>query len=55
MQTNRLTTCLRLYYNKDTGEPIAYSMEELEGDFIIITKEQYAEGRYLMLLFKTKR
>ena len=24
----------RLYYNKRTGEPIAYSMEELEGDYV---------------------
>jgi len=35
----------KLYYNKDSGKPIAYSMEELEGDFIIITKEQYAESK----------
>ena len=30
----------RLYYNKDTGIPISYSMEEQKGDFIEITKEQ---------------
>lgn len=36
----------RLYYNKDTGIPIAYSMEEQKGDFIEITKEQYTVGRY---------
>jgi hypothetical protein len=36
----------RLYYNKETGEPIAYSMEELEGDYITVTKEQYHQGRY---------
>jgi hypothetical protein len=36
----------RLYYNKETGEPIAYSMEELEGDYITVTKEQYHLGRY---------
>ena len=36
----------RLYYNKDTGEPIAYSMEELKGDFVTVTKEQYTVGRY---------
>ena len=36
----------RLYYNKRTGEPIAYSMEELEGDYVEVSKEQYHEGRY---------
>ncbi len=36
----------RLYYNKETGEPITYSMEELEGDYIDITKLEYAECRY---------
>ena len=36
----------RLYYNKETGEPIAYSMEELKGDFVTVTKEQYTAGRY---------
>lgn len=32
----------RLYYNKTTGEPISYSMEDLSGDFIEITKEEFA-------------
>jgi hypothetical protein len=36
----------RLYYNKDTGEPIEYSNEKLSGDYIIVTKEQYAAGRH---------
>lgn len=36
----------RLYYNKETGDPIAYSMEQLEGDYITVTKEQYTEGRH---------
>jgi len=36
----------RLYYNKDTGEPIEYSMEKLSGDYITVTKEQYAAGRH---------
>jgi len=36
----------RLYYNNDTGEPITYSMEELKGDFVTVTKQQYTEGRY---------
>ena len=36
----------RLTSNTDTGEPIAYSMEELKGDFVTVTKEQYTVGRY---------
>lgn len=36
----------RLYYNKETGEPIAYTMEELEGDYVTVSKEQYHLGRY---------
>ena len=36
----------RLYYNKDTGEPIAYSMEELNGEFVEVSQEQYHQGRY---------
>tara|TARA_R110000803_G_scaffold9968_3_gene30982 strand:+ start:483 stop:836 length:354 start_codon:yes stop_codon:yes gene_type:complete len=37
----------RLYYNKETGEPLFYSMEgHPEGSFIVVTKEQYAEGRH---------
>lgn len=36
----------RLYYDKATGEPIFYTMEDEDGDYIVITKEQYAEGRY---------
>ena len=36
----------RLYYNKETNKPIAYSMEELEGDFVEVSKEQYHQGRY---------
>ena len=36
----------RLYYNKETGKPLQYSTEDLEGDYIVITKQQYAERRY---------
>lgn len=32
----------RLYYDKETGKPVAYSMEELDGDYIEITAEQFA-------------
>jgi len=43
---NKVDFEYRLYYNKQTGEPIAYTMEELEGDYIKVTHKQYAEGRY---------
>ena len=36
----------RLYYNKATGEPLFYTMENEEGDYIRVTKEQFAECRY---------
>lgn len=37
----------RLYYNKQNGDPLFYSMEDNEsGDFIVVTHEQYTEGRY---------
>lgn len=35
----------RLYYDSD-GRVTCYSMQELEGNYITVTKEQYAEGRY---------
>ena len=44
----------RLYYNKETGEPIEYSMESLEGDYIEVTKEQYAEGRHDVIIRNNK-
>lgn len=44
----------RLYYNKETGKPIEYSMETPEGDYIIVTKEQYAEGRHDVIIRNNK-
>lgn len=44
----------RLYYNKETGEPIAYTMEELDGDYITITSEEYAQGRYDIIVKDNK-
>ena len=35
-----------LYYDKATGEPLFYTMEKEEGDFIRISKEAFAECRY---------
>ena len=37
----------RLYYNKETCEPLYYTMEDKsQGDYIVVSKEQYTEGRY---------
>lgn len=34
----------RLYYD-DKGDAICYTCEELEGTYIVITAQEYAEGR----------
>lgn len=34
----------RLYYNKDDGTPLFYSMDDVEGDYIIVDKETYVES-----------
>ena len=36
----------KLYYNKDTGTPIEYTTETLEGSYVVVTKQQYTEGRH---------
>lgn len=35
----------RVYYGDD-GKIVCYTMEDLPGNYIVITKEQYAESRY---------
>lgn len=44
----------RLYYNKETGEPLFYSMEDLDGDYLTVTREQHSEGRYDILVLNGK-
>jgi len=34
----------RLYYNKE-GVPLFYSMEDLPGNYLELTQEQYAQGK----------
>jgi hypothetical protein len=35
----------RLYYNED-GTPREYSRQEQEGDYIVVTKQEFYEGRF---------
>lgn len=35
----------RLYYDAE-GNPITYASEELPGDYLVVDKETYAQGRY---------
>ena len=45
----------RLYYNKETGEPLFYSMEgQHDGNYITVTQKQHSEGRYDILVLKGK-
>ena len=44
----------KLYYNKQTGKPLQYSTEDLDGDYIEITKQQYAESRYDSIVLNGK-
>lgn len=36
----------KLYYNKETGKPIEYATEDFEGSYVVVSKEQYTEGRH---------
>ena len=41
----------RLYYNIDTGKPLAYTTEVLNGEnYLVISKQEYAESRYDILV-----
>ena len=45
----------RLYYNTATGKPIRYTTDALDqGDYLVISKQQYAEGRYDILVIDQK-
>ena len=40
----------RLYYNKETNEPLFYTMEQPDGDYIVVTHEQYSVSRYDLII-----
>ena len=41
----------RLYYNIDTGKPIEYTTEVLDGEnYLVTSKQEYAESRYDILV-----
>ncbi len=45
----------RLYYNIDTGKPVRYTTDAVEqGDYLVISKQQYAEGRKDILVIDGK-
>lgn len=45
----------RLYYNKVNGKPIRYTTDTVDqGDYLVISKQQYAEGRYDILVIDEK-
>lgn len=35
-----------LYYNKDNGKPLFYSMDEVDGDFVVVDAETYVHANY---------
>jgi hypothetical protein len=41
-QPKKVDIFFRLYYNEITGLPLYYSMEDLEGPYIEISKEEFA-------------
>ena len=45
----------RLYYNVVTGKPVRYTTDAVEqGDYLVISKQQYAEGRKDILVIDGK-
>ena len=36
----------KLYYNKETGKPLYYSMDTVDENYIIVDKITYSEARY---------
>lgn len=47
IQKNKVDIEYRLYYNKETCEPLFYTMDDKsQGDYIVVSKEQYTNGRY---------
>jgi hypothetical protein len=47
LKPNKKNVCeYKLYYDKENGEPLFYSMDNDGGDYIVVDKKTYSEGRY---------
>ena len=47
LEKNKVDYEYKLYYNKETCEPLFYTMDDKsQGDYIVVSKERYTEGRY---------
>lgn len=46
IKLNSVDVEYRLYYNETTGEPICYSMEDLDIVYVKVSNAQYAQGNY---------
>jgi hypothetical protein len=44
--TTKVVSKYILYYNKETGEPLFYSMDLVDGDYIVVDKEVYTQANY---------
>ena len=44
----------RLYFDIETSEPLFYTMDDECGDYIVITKEEFAECRYDVIIVDGK-
>ena len=47
-------TTYKVYYNKETGKVLQFTTDTLVGDYIKITKAQYAESRYSNVVINGK-
>jgi hypothetical protein len=44
--TTKVVSKYMLYYNKDNGQPLFYSMDVVDGDYIVVGVEVYTQANY---------